>query len=134
MKLWKYIVKFSPYRQFVAPILSLFTSLSTLICCAIPAILVLLGMGATLASFISSFPLLITISKFKIQLFLIAGILLVIASYFFWQFKNAPCPIDIKQAKLCEKLKGINFKIIIFSFLIYLVGFFFSFLADDFFY
>ena len=36
--------------------LSLFTSLSTLLCCALPSLLVLLGLGATVASVLSRYP------------------------------------------------------------------------------
>ncbi len=118
----------------LVPVLSLFTSFSTLICCAIPSLLVVIGMGAVLASFISIFPWLIIISKYKVQVFAVAGLLLIITIYLSWRFKNAPCPINIKQAKICNRLKIINLKIIIVSSVIYLVGFFFSFLADDIFF
>ena len=118
----------------LVPVLSLFTSFSTLICCAIPSLLVVIGMGAVLASFISIFPWLIIISKYKVQLFAVAGLLLIITIFLFWRLKNAPCPIDVNQAKICNRLKIINLKIIIVSLVIYLVGFFFSFLADDIFF
>ena len=127
-------MRISRYKQILVPVLSLFTSFSTLICCAIPSLLVVIGMGAVLASFISIFPWLIIISKYKVQVFAAAGLLLIITIYLFWRFKNAPCPIDIKQANICNRLKIINLKIIIVSLVIYLVGFFFSFLADDIFF
>lgn len=127
-------MRISRYKQMLVPVLSLFTSFSTLICCAIPSLLVVIGMGAVLASFISIFPWLIIISKYKVQVFAVAGLLLIITIYLSWRFKNAPCPINIKQAKICNRLKIINLKIIIVSLVIYLVGFFFSFLADDIFF
>ncbi len=127
-------MRISRYKQMLVPVLSLFTSFSTLICCAIPSLLVVIGMGAVLASFISIFPWLIIISKYKVQVFAVAGLLLIITIYLSWRFKNAPCPINIKQAKICNRLKIINLKIIIVSSVIYLVGFFFSFLADDIFF
>ena len=43
--------------------LTLFASTGTLICCALPIILVTLGLGATVAAFTSSFPLLVTIAQ-----------------------------------------------------------------------
>ncbi|MGQ2966894.1 MAG: hypothetical protein ACT6QL_13855, partial [Methylophilus sp.] len=46
-------------------LLSLFTSGSTLICCALPATLVAIGSVATLTSLISQFPQLIWISEHK---------------------------------------------------------------------
>ena len=39
---------------------ALFASSSTLVCCALPAIFVALGAGASFASLVSSFPFLIT--------------------------------------------------------------------------
>lgn len=40
-------------------VLSLFASLGTLVCCALPSLFVLLGLGATLASLLSSAPWLV---------------------------------------------------------------------------
>lgn len=42
--------------------LALFTSLGTLLCCALPSLLVLLGMGATAASFLAALPWLVTLA------------------------------------------------------------------------
>jgi hypothetical protein len=39
---------------------SLFSSFSTLICCALPSVLVLLGMGTTVASLLSAAPWLVS--------------------------------------------------------------------------
>jgi hypothetical protein len=121
-------------KQFIAPTLSLFTSFSTLICCALPALLVTLGMGASLAGLVTIFPWIVIISKLKIQIFLIAGLLLIISSYLCWKGRNAPCPSDPIQAKICSKLRVINLIILLFSLVIYLTGFFFAFLAVDIFY
>ena len=57
--------------------LSLFTSLSTLICCAIPSLLVILGFGAVFSSLISFFPQIIWLSENKIIVFIISGFLLL---------------------------------------------------------
>src|SRR5437016_11513304 len=62
--------------------LSLFTSLGTLLCCALPALLVLVGLGATVASVVSSAPWLITLSRHKNWTFAIAG-LLITANFFY---------------------------------------------------
>jgi hypothetical protein len=45
--------------------LSLFGSFGTLICCALPSTLVLLGLGSTLASLLGNFPALIWLSENK---------------------------------------------------------------------
>ena len=122
------------FKQFISPTLSLFTSVSTLICCALPTLLVALGMGASMVSLMSSFPWLIMISKYKVQTFFIAGLFLLVSFYLFWQGRKAPCPADPIQAKICFKLRYTNLIILIISSTIYLIGFFFAFIAVYFFY
>ena len=130
----KFIVLNSLYKQTFFPILSLFTSIGTLLCCALPALLVTLGMGAALAVFISVAPWITVISKYKIIIFIIAGILLLLSSYFLWINRNTPCPVDEKQAKACAFLRKFSLYTVIISIIIYFIGFFFSFFAADFFY
>jgi hypothetical protein len=48
---------------------SLFTSFGTLLCCALPSLLVLLGLGATVASFLTAVPWLVTLSRHKTWVF-----------------------------------------------------------------
>lgn len=59
--------------------LSLFTSLGTLLCCALPSLLVLLGLGATVASILSTVPWLVKLSHHKVWVFTIAGVLIGVA-------------------------------------------------------
>ena len=125
-------VKNNIIRQLFSPSLSLFTSFSTLICCALPALLISIGMGASLASFVSAFPWIIFISKYKIQTFILAAVLLVFSVYLFWQGRNAPCPSDPIQAKICSKLRFINLIMLFISLVTYLVGFFFAFIIVNF--
>ena len=122
------------YKQTVFPVLSLFTSIGTLLCCALPALLVTLGMGAALAGFISVAPWITVISKYKIFIFVGAGVLLILSSYFLWINRNASCPTDAKQAKACALLRKFSLYTIIISIVIYIVGFFFAFFAADLFY
>ena len=68
--------------------LSLFTSAGTLLCCALPSLLVLAGMGATVASTLSEIPALITLSRHKNWVFAGAGIL--IAANFAYVYALAP--------------------------------------------
>ena len=119
------------YKQTVFPVLSLFTSIGTLLCCALPALLVTLGMGAALAGFISVAPWITVISEYKIFIFVGAGILLILSSYFLWINRNAPCPTDAKQAKACALLRKFSLYTIIISIVIYIIGFFFAFFAAD---
>lgn len=112
--------------------LSLFTSLGTLLCCALPALLVLLGLGATVASVVSSAPWLITLSRHKNWTFTIAGLL--ITANFFYVFLIAPklrastqaCPTD--QPSACGAASRMSRWILWVSAGIYLVGFFSAYL------
>ncbi len=124
----------SLWRQTVLPTLSLFTSMGTLVCCALPALLVTLGMGATLAGFIGAVPWITAISDYKAYVFAAAGIMLTLAAIMQWRARFAPCPADPAKAKACMRLRKISWGILGFSILIYLIGFFFAFLAADIFY
>lgn len=80
--------------------LTLFTSAGTLVCCALPTLLVFLGLGAAVASTISAAPWLIMISRHKALVFALAGTMIVLN--FLYTYKLAPklrlangsCPID----------------------------------------
>lgn len=76
---------------------SLFSSFSTLICCALPSVLVLLGMGTAVASLLSAAPWLVTLSRHKIWTFSIAGTL--IACSFVMTYVIAP---RLREADVCE--------------------------------
>lgn len=124
----------SSWKQTIGPMLSLFTSAGTLICCALPALLVTLGMGAALAGFVSAVPWITAVSEYKEWVFAGAGIMLALSTYLQWRGRNAPCPADPVKAKACARLRSFSWGILIFSILIYAVGFFFAFLAADIFY
>lgn len=122
------------WKQTVLPALSLFTSLGTLLCCALPALLVTLGMGAALAGLVSAAPWLTVITDYKELVFIVAGVLLALASYMQWRGRHAPCPADLKQSNACMLMRKISVVILVFSILVYMTGFFFAFLAADIFY
>ena len=112
-----------------ANILSLFTSGSTLICCALPATLVAIGSAATLTSLIAYFPQLIWISEHKPLVFGLAGIMLAIAGYLQWKARNAPCPADVNLAAVCAKTRRNALCVYWLSVVIFAIGAFFAFVA-----
>jgi mercuric ion transport protein len=67
---------------------SLFTSLGTLLCCALPSLLVLFGLGATVASVLSEAPWLVALSHHKNWVFFVAGAL--ISGNFVYVYAIAP--------------------------------------------
>lgn len=121
------------FRNLILPSISLFTSLGTLLCCALPALFVALGAGAVLAGLLSNLPFLIIISRYKDILFLISGLLIIFSGLLIWKGRNAPCPADPLKAKACNLLRKISIFIYFFSMLIYLIGFFFAYLIIYFF-
>jgi hypothetical protein len=112
--------------------LSLFTSVSTLLCCALPSLFVLLGLGATVALVVSAAPWLISFSHHKNWTFTIAGLL--IAANFVYVFHFAPrlraeskaCPVDASSA--CRAAGRVSHLILWASAGIYLVGLFSAYL------
>jgi hypothetical protein len=68
--------------------LSLFTSFGTLICCALPSLLVLFGLGTTVASVLTAAPWLVTLSRHKDWVFAISG--MVLALNLLYVFALAP--------------------------------------------
>ena len=119
-------------KNVIIPSLSLFTSLGTLLCCALPSLFVALGAGAILAGIVTNLPFLIVLSKYKILLFIISGLLLMISSFLIWHTRNAPCPADPLKARACNRLRKLSIVIYLFSLIVYLIGFFFAFIITKF--
>lgn len=113
--------------------LTLFTSAGTLICCALPILLVSLGMGAVVASMAANAPVLITLSMHKTWVFAFSGLLLLISGWFLYK-PAASCPADPELAKICESTRKWNFRLYWGSVAVWLVGFFFAFAAVHIFY
>ena len=112
--------------------LTLFGSMSTLICCALPALLVSLGMGAVLAGLAANAPALIWVSERKLQLFLFSGAMLSLNGFILWKNRNAPCPIDPKLRDACISGRKTGRMLYFSSLVIYVIGFFFAYVAPNF--
>ncbi len=108
--------------------LALFTTTGTLVCCAIPIILVTLGMGATVASMVSNFPFLVTLSQHKPLVFGVSGLMLALTAYMMYR-PGRSCPIDPELGALCNKTQAWNRRIYWFSVVLWCIGFFAAFLA-----
>jgi len=108
--------------------LTLFASSGTLICCALPIILVTLGLGATVASLTSALPFLIVLSKHKIWVFIFSGVMLAISGGVIYR-SNQSCPADPQQAKICNSAKIWNKRIYWASVIIWSIGFIAAFVA-----
>lgn len=124
----------SLWRQTILPSLSLFTSIGTLLCCALPALLVTLGMGAALAGLVSNAPWITSISYHKNYVFAGAAICIAIAFLMQWKARNAPCPVEPAKARTCSQIRKASWIILLVSIFVYLIGFFFAYLAADIFF
>ncbi len=116
-------------RNSVLHTLTLFGSFSTLLCCALPAFLVFMGAGAVMAGLITAVPQLVWVSEHKIPLFIFAGIMLVLSGITRYLSRNAPCPADPVQARMCTRLRRLSLGVFCVSLTAYLIGGFFAFVA-----
>ncbi len=108
---------------------ALLGALSTLLCCALPALLVVLGAGAAVAGLVSAVPQIVVLSEHKELLFAGAGALLIASAGLRYASRNAPCPADPAQAVACTRLRRWGGIALYGATAVYVVGFFFAFLA-----
>lgn len=106
---------------------TLFATSSTLVCCAIPALLVALGAGAALSSLVSVFPQVVWLSEHKEALFAISGAALAISGWIQWRNRTAPCPVDAGLRDACLRTRKASRRVYFASLGIYLVGGWFAF-------
>ena len=125
MKVWS-----NKMRQDVVSIFSLFSSLSTLLCCALPILMVVLGLGAVTAGLVSSLPFLAVLGKYKAYFFLFSG--LIIASNFVLLYRNKKtekeCLLPENGETACEKASRMSKIILWTSCVLYTMGFFAAYL------
>jgi mercuric ion transport protein len=108
--------------------LTLFASSGTLICCALPIILVTLGLGAIVAALTSSFPFLITIAQHKTLVFAGSGALLLLSGWLMFR-PGRTCPADQELGRLCDQTQVWNRRIYWTSATLWVIGFFAAYLA-----
>jgi hypothetical protein len=108
--------------------LTLFSSLSTLICCALPALLVSLGLGAVMAGLASNVPGLIWASENKNWIFGFAGILLLSNGVLLWKNRTTTCPVDPRLSQSCRNGKHYSKNFYTLSVVFFLIAITFSFI------
>ena len=111
---------------------ALFASSSTLVCCALPAIFVALGAGASFASLVSTFPFLITLSQYNLYITFFALVMLVIAGYANYRNFNLPCPADPELGRLCMETRRRSRNVFYVSACIFLFATVFTYLVPKF--
>lgn len=112
--------------------ISLFSSASTIVCCGLPALFVVLGAGATFASLIGTFPQLVWLSEQKLYFFGFGVVMLSIAGYLQWKSRLVACPRDLKLGEACSITRDWSQVIYFISLTLYLIGAGFAFLPTFF--
>jgi hypothetical protein len=112
--------------------LSLFSSVGTLLCCALPSLFVLFGLGATVASVLSEAPWLVTMSHHKNWVFSVAGLL--ISGNFIYVYGIAPAlqarrgACDPMDRSACQTASRFSRIVLACSAVLYLLGVFSAYL------
>lgn len=115
------VIRWKNLKNWIKNLLILSSSLSTLICCVLPVLLVGLGLGASLVSLMDIFPWLPWLSNFKWQIFLIVGLILLYNGRVIYK---QSCDIDKKEE--CMELSKTNIIIYKVSVVIYLASLLFN--------
>ena len=108
--------------------LVLFTSSSTLICCALPILLVTLGLGAVSATLFETLPFLVTLAKNKLWMFLGSAVMLALGGWALYR-PGRYCPTDPELMQKCETAHRWNKRIWWTSIVIWTLGFFAAYLS-----
>ncbi|PCI54459.1 MAG: hypothetical protein COB36_09840 [Alphaproteobacteria bacterium] len=83
-------------------------------CCALPIVLVALGMGSAVASLVSTLPWLVFLSEYKIFTFGMTGLIL---GYCFWRLRQVEvCEIaDLRRLKVQRAMLWTSTTLLLFS-------------------
>ncbi len=98
-----------------------FTSSSTLICCALPILLVSLGLGAVSATLFAGFPFLVTLAQHKTWMFLGSAVVLALTGWLLYRPGRA-CPTDPDLAEQCGRAHLWNLRFFWVAAAVWMVG------------
>jgi hypothetical protein len=106
---------------------SLFATSGTLVCCAIPALLVALGAGAALSSLVTVFPQVVWLSEHKAVVFALAGLMMTGSGVLQWRNRHAPCPTDPALRDACQRTRKVSLRVYLVSLAFFVIGAWFAF-------
>ena len=98
-----------------ANFLSLLASSSTLICCGLPSLFIVLGAGASFANLITIFPFLIVLSHYKLYITIFALLMIIFAGQVNYKTYYMPCPSDPELGRVCIRARKHSRYIYYFS-------------------
>lgn len=107
--------------------LSLLASSGTLVCCAIPALLVMLGAGAALSGLVAAVPQIVWLSEHKGWIFGTATVLMLAGGALQWRNRTAPCPLDPQLRAACMRTRRWSLGIYLVSLVLLVIGALFAF-------
>jgi len=108
--------------------LTLFASSTTLICCALPILLVTVGLGAVSAAMFANVPFLGTLVENKLWLFIGSGLILSFSAWSVYR-PGRTCPTDPELAAQCTKADTWNKRVLMFSASMWAIGFIAAYLS-----
>jgi hypothetical protein len=121
--LWNVVVK-AKKKSYLKWLTLLVTS-GTLLCCALPILLISLGFGAAVASLNYNIPELMFLAEHRLWTLSISASLLIVLAWVIWR-PNQSCPSGHHLKKQCKIAKKWNKRIFWLSVAIWSIGFFFS--------
>jgi len=107
--------------------LSLLASSGTLVCCALPALLVMLGAGAALSGLVAAVPQIVWLSEHKGWVFGTASVLMGAGGVLQWRNRTAPCPLDPALRAACLRTRRWSLVVYGVSLLLLAIGAAFAF-------
>lgn len=110
-------------QEKIINLLTLFTSVGTLLCCALPALVAAVAGGAAVVSLVSAFPWLAAVSERKCWIFLIAGALIIFSGILHFRPKGT-LACAISGGKGCATASAFGKAAFWLSFVIYVIGVF----------
>jgi hypothetical protein len=114
-------------RGYWSSLASLVAASGTLVCCAIPALLVALGAGAALSSLVAVFPQVVWLSENKALVFGAAAVAIAFAGAMQWRQRHAPCPAEPRLRDACLRTRRFSSRMFAASVACLAVGAWFAF-------
>lgn len=110
-------------REAVAGSAALLLAGGTLLCCALPIVLVSLGLGTAVAAMTSSMPWLIALSHYKAWMFAASAAALLGSGVLIFRAGRV-CPSDPELARLCARADRWNRRVLWIGTAVWGFGFF----------
>ena len=111
--------------KFINNLILLISNGGVMLCCVLPAILVSLGLGSTMVTFLNEYPIFIKITEYKNYIFSVVLFILFFNGFVIYKNRNKFCEIEGLKNE-CSQVKSVSILLYIFSIIIYLISLFLS--------